>query len=601
MAIRFIDEEPKRKIRFIDEEQRPTAQSQQKVGLTGSGKFLPTFISGQTPARGERTLFGNIFERPGAVSRASIREQPLLRMAGPLAGTVALTGVAGKKAKEKAFQAARFPEEVETFQEERLRKSVTPGAIKAGERTGIFSPQTPIGKGLVIQEAAMRGVLPSAIGLAEDILTNPADVLTAVAGDLFGGTKVGKSFGKFMGKARTFKASADKQLIKAVDKPFKKAIGIKVKGKPTASRTTKQIEKTRDAVKTILENKQTLQFTDELGRPIQKLPESVTEFSQSIEQTKNVVLKQLDNLTTTTGESGARVSPKKAIKIIDDFINNEAIQRTNPSAIKQAQALKQSIGTERMKPSTANEMVRIWNDEGGAFFRGQTTSDPKIIALKGKLATGLKESLIESVEGATGSQFRLLRNKLGSLLSIEDDVGRKAISIMNKQSKKGAIPQITDVFSNAQIARGVLTANPGDIVAGATQKATLAMIKRANNPDRIIRKMFTNADKIGIEFIQSFTPEILTDLPVSTLSKLSGPKSKLALPSPKDVSFNPSGSRVPGGKPFVTPFEGGGTTIAGSSPIPQVKITPEAQNLLTFDPRMGQGKRFGKWFTVRNP
>ena len=66
MAIRFIDEKPKTKIRFIDEE------PQRQVGLTGVGKFLPTFISGQTPARGERTLLGNIFERPGAVSREAM-------------------------------------------------------------------------------------------------------------------------------------------------------------------------------------------------------------------------------------------------------------------------------------------------------------------------------------------------------------------------------------------------------------------------------------------------------------------------------------------------------------------------------------------------
>ena len=541
-------------------------------------------FTGATPERGQRTALGNIFERPSKAVTAAIR--------APF----------GQKI-EAYKKGAVVPEEVKTFTEQ--SQETTPGGI-------IPLTDNKLLNQFALAERSTKGYLRDIGATALDIAVNPADLALMLAGKVplgkgrtVGGqlakTKGVKKVGDILSKERHLKAPFEKQLANTVDNAYKKTIGIKVKGKPTAKRTTKQIEKTREAVKTIIENKSSLQFIDETGKPIQKLPESVQEFSQGIEQTKKVLLNKLDDLAKTTTERGGRVSTNKSIKVLDDFINNEAIKKTNPSAIKQAQALRDSIGKERISTTTANDMIKIWNDEGGAFFRGQVTADPKIISLKGKLATSLKESLIETVEGATGSQFRLVRNKLGSLLSIEDDVGRKAVALMNQQAKKGAIPQITEIFSNAQIARGILTANPGDIAAGATQKATLAMIKKLNNPNRIIANMFKNVDKIGFEFTQTLTPEILTDIPVSQFGRLRGPTSQLRLPSPRNVPYNPSGVRNVGGAPLRTPNVVGGQPIAGKPPIPNVPITPEAQRLLTFDPRFGRGKRFGKWFTARNP
>lgn len=135
-------------------------------------------------ARGERSAIGNIFERPGAAVRSAI-------LGGFKPGSYA--------------KGANVPEEVPMFQDVLLDKY-----YKAPDFAG--------------KEALGYGV--SALGMAGDIATSPADLATILApkvpgaarvAKMIGGTKPAKAIGQFMTKERHLTKTAPQLEKQAVD------------------------------------------------------------------------------------------------------------------------------------------------------------------------------------------------------------------------------------------------------------------------------------------------------------------------------------------------------------------------------------------------
>jgi len=167
MAITYLDEQPTSKITYLDKPK---------------GKSLK---------RGERSLIGNIFERPGSAVRSGLMN------IGKEGGFV------------KGYQSgANVPEEVPTFQESALKEYYGEGKPSLAKTVGGF------------------GV--SAAGMAGDILTNPADITALMTGakpvrDVVGLTKLGGVVGATK-VGKSLKAVATTPITKEViAKPFVKA------------------------------------------------------------------------------------------------------------------------------------------------------------------------------------------------------------------------------------------------------------------------------------------------------------------------------------------------------------------------------------------
>lgn len=167
MPITYLDEQPISKITYLDEPK---------------GKSLK---------RGERSLIGNIFERPGSAIRAG------------------LTNIGKEGGFLKGYQAgAVIPEEVPRFQESALEK--------------YYGEDKPS----LLKTAGGFGV--SAAGMAGDILTNPAETALLMTGakpvrDVAGLTKLGGVVGATK-VGKSLKAAATTPITKEVlAKPFVKA------------------------------------------------------------------------------------------------------------------------------------------------------------------------------------------------------------------------------------------------------------------------------------------------------------------------------------------------------------------------------------------
>jgi len=159
-----------------------------KIGLVGN-------VTQKSFNEGNRNILGNIFERPSAASRSGIRG-----ILDP-----------NKSGVEEFIKGSVNPTGVETFQDEFIRKAQ-------------FTTSPTLN--------AVLGMPASAAGLASDIVTNPADVLTSVLGGAvakpFSNTKVGSALGRFINKERTPIADIGNKIKPFTDKLKSDFINTKI-------------------------------------------------------------------------------------------------------------------------------------------------------------------------------------------------------------------------------------------------------------------------------------------------------------------------------------------------------------------------------------
>jgi len=138
---------------------------------------MPSFMTPYEEKPGERTLMGDIFERPASAIRA---------------------GLIGREEKERYLPkesgykyGSNYPEKIPTFQEMQLEKRMS--RPYSGEPTSTLK-----------ELPGMIGA--SAKGMAMDVATNPADILSMLLGgkalDAIGKTRGGQAVGRFMTKER---------------------------------------------------------------------------------------------------------------------------------------------------------------------------------------------------------------------------------------------------------------------------------------------------------------------------------------------------------------------------------------------------------------
>jgi hypothetical protein len=484
-------------------------------GLTGAGKVLPTFISGQTPERGERTLLGNIFERPAAASREAIRAKPGLGFTGPLAGLVAQTGLAGQEAKEASTRGSLIPEESETFQSEAIRKAQTSTSVL---------------------ENIVRGMRPSARGLAKDILTSPGDVLLELA--TLGGAKGVKAV-ELSSKA----AKADK----AVSKLLPKAISPTVKGRKSAKQIAKFEKQSKSAVNSIIDNKDNITLVGKDGIPRQgELPKNVREFSQAIEQTKTPIFNEYDELIKRAGKQGNYINQNKVVGELDDIINDDTLSLTNPEVVSYARSwknklLRREAGEVVETPTTilsgqgkpfisksvtpgkkmtlteADKINKSLNRNLDAYYNNitlDTHSRAWVDALIKNNLTKQLDDITSTLDGVADGSFKALKSRYSALRAIEEDVGKKAFQIGRKPNV--GLFDFSDVFAGRDVVRGLINQDPSRIVGGASQSTIKAVLKRLNDPDRMVNKLFKKSTEAkNLSKLTNLFP-ITGTLPAST-------------------------------------------------------------------------------------
>lgn len=280
-----------------------------------------------------------------------------------------------------------------------------------------------------------------------------------------------------------------------IDK-YNRAIKPTVGGKSSAADIAQGNTKVISGIKAIADNKTNLSFTDADGNTITgQTPKSVDQFSQSIDQTKQSIYKQYNDLAVKAGEKGITVDPTIIAKELDPVINSKSLEIANPKAVQYAKDLQARLNkTGEIDAPTAQEVIQHYNTALKAFYRNPTYDTASTASIDSMIANKFRSELDNGITGATGEQYQALKNQYGSLASMEKDVTHRNV-VWGRQNNVGFSANIANVASGAELLRGLMTMNPADIAVSGGIKAIQMYAKYLNNPDVGVSKIFSEIER----------------------------------------------------------------------------------------------------------
>jgi len=283
------------------------------------------------------------------------------------------------------------------------------------------------------------------------------------------------------------------KLNKEVVEDFTKAI------KPSTKTASQKAYKanTLDAVVNITWNKNRLNITDEFGEAlVDKLPENVNQFSQSIGNLKKWIYDDYHKIALKAGkEVKADLSP-----LVKELTKLKSDRRFLDVATDWSKKyLDDVIRTFKEKGGKRNlidleSVKQSYNSKLQSFYKNPNPNDFDKSLIDALTNNQMGKILDDTIWGVSWKQYTTLKKMYWNLSSIEKDVLHR--SIIEARKNNASLLDYSDIFSIGDIARGLASQNAWLVAKWTVGKALKEYLKFINNPDVIIKKMFNKADEI---------------------------------------------------------------------------------------------------------
>jgi len=273
----------------------------------------------------------------------------------------------------------------------------------------------------------------------------------------------------------------DKRVADSVKKGMTKGVKYSVGGKSDAGKVKKFLKGSEKAVVSIIDNS------------AGKLPKTLEEFSEAIHTTKKSIYEKYSTLALEAGEEGAMVSIKP---IRDDLMAILEQPNTRKSTQDLARRMIDEISAydELISPAIAEDLITSFNSETKAFWRNPTASDASNAAMTERTARQLRKATDKTISEYTGPGYQELKNEYGALSSIEKEVTHRATVDIRKNVK--GFYDLADIASAGEFTLGIARMDPTLMISAAAVKGTKKYIKHLVNPNRYIKNMFSDVDKL---------------------------------------------------------------------------------------------------------
>lgn len=247
-----------------------------------------------------------------------------------------------------------------------------------------------------------------------------------------------------------------------------------------------------NAVSKIIENKNNLELVDQFGDPGGRLPESIDQFRQAIEQTKANIFKKYDTMAQSAGDKGAVVDLKPIAGELQKVATNKIVQDLHPDLASYADSRASTL-LNRAEYSTtdAQAAVQNLNRSLDAFYRNPSYETASKASVDSLIANLLRSGLDKSIEQAGSEGYQGLKNDYASLKAIEKDVIKR--NIVEARQTGGRGMNVGDIVSAEELIRGLATHNPAAMVTAGAIKGIQALRKYLTDPNRGVRLMFEKA------------------------------------------------------------------------------------------------------------
>lgn len=308
------------------------------------------------------------------------------------------------------------------------------------------------------------------------------------------GVNIAKDVAKIAGGSA--EESFTRKLDNVVRYGVEKALRPSVAGKGTAPQMKSYYDRATSAVKDIISNKENLVLTDAEGNAIKgALPSSLKQFSEAVDQTKKNIFRQYDDMAKQAGENGAIVKLDPAVNELEKVGKSVVLQDNAPEVASYAQTRAVAFKNRgSYTTEEAQDAIAIYNKSLEAYYRNPSYENASKAGIDALIANNLRKSLDKSIETLAGPGYQDLKNSYGALKEIEEDVTHRAIVDARKNIK--GLVDFTDIYTSGELVAGLATQNPGMILKGGVWKGVQQYIKIMNNPNRVVKSMFGNAESL---------------------------------------------------------------------------------------------------------
>lgn len=333
---------------------------------------------------------------------------------------------------------------------------------------------------------------------------------------------------------------SESELGKYVQGSIEKAVRPSVVGKNSATQLEGYHKRAKEAVDLIVQNKDVLNIKNEYGEITGKLPQSLDEFGQAIDQVKTKIFSEYNAMAERTGAAGIHIDVSSIADDIEQQVNNKAVKTFFPEIVEHALEMAKKLREDGIfTPQEVQTAVEMLNSTLKAYYRNPNPQAASKVVLDVALTTKLRQALDKAISNLTGESYQSLKNAYGALRTIQDDVVKRAI-VDARKNQKGFF-DLTDVFSTGDIAQGLLTLNPGQIAKGASMRAAKEWIKGLNNPNRMVKEMFQVVDKVRSRAVKVPVKPKIKQLGVDSsygtgFTRKPSPPTQLARRQPSEVA-----------------------------------------------------------------
>ena len=297
------------------------------------------------------------------------------------------------------------------------------------------------------------------------------------------------------------------KINKKIGSNIQKIIKPALKGMDSRSARQSLLNKNIQGVREIAARKDNLKFTDVDGNIVEgKLPRTMDEHAQAIDQVKADIYNQYNSLAQQAGEAGARVNLNGVKKALVDITLDDHMKRWQPDMVKRAnEILDTSLkGLDDMTPEGVQRIIQDMNASHTEHYHTKTAESGSKSAVDAIVQNNLRRELDNMITKTTGVQYAPLKRSYGAVKSMEKSLNRR-IAQEAKKADKGLI-DFGDVYTVGQLVRSIGRADPAAGAAGITQSLMLRALERVKSGDARVKKMFDGLDEMIEKEIT--TPEL---------------------------------------------------------------------------------------------
>lgn len=398
--------------------------------------------------------------------------------------------------------------------------------------------------------------------------------------------------GKAVGRMATswerslLKAKAEVDSLPTIDASINRTINTNVdsairpgvSGKKNRSGIESFHHSADEGVKDIISNKDALRIANRDGNIVPgKLPESLDELSQAIDQRMKQHVRRFDQLQEAAGLNGSVGTLSGAIKELTNLVEGTHLPEIQSYAKGRLDWLKRELSNNGgvISPGKMQDILAELNQKAKAYYLSPSYETATSSGIDKLLANQIRKEQYDIVTKGAGPGYDIERKAFGSLKDMESDVNRRLVVDARKNIK--GLADFSDMWTAADLVEGLTSLNPTHALKGVARLATKVYLKHSNNPNSIVKELFDKTDKLMQR------RDLVAQFKEAMQGQGQGIPTMKALPPGPNVSSNPEVGITRGLFPGrdITPVTPEKLSIAqrkyvgGQASIPGASLTKE--------------------------